>query len=108
MLEKTTIARIGYFIVIGLLATCIMFLGYKVGSHEGDMKALGIEKEYTRTENEDLKETLKSYVGYVEYYRQMFSRGLITREDGMIFVEKNTLIIPPEPEVKEGNVSKAT
>jgi len=107
MLEKETISRVGYFIVIGLLATCVMFLGYKIGSHEGNMKAIGIEKKYAETENKDLKESLKAYAGYVEYYRQMFSRGFMVDKEGTIFLKKGTIVIPPAPEVKEGNASKA-
>lgn len=97
MLDEPRISRIGYFITIGLLAVCVMFLGYKVGSHEGDMKAIGIEKNYAEAERDSSAEALKICIEHVEYYEVMFSRALQTIEDGMVFLEKDTLIIPPQP-----------
>jgi len=100
MLEDNSFSRLGYFIVIGLLVISAVYMSYKIGAHEGDMRALRIDRSFILGERDALKEREKQYIEAFQYYQTLLSSGFTLSQDGTLTLKKGTFIIPP---AQQGN-----
>lgn len=95
MLDNQIPSRLGYFIVIGVLVGAVIFLGYKLGVSEGDIRTANIVRKWTAGENETLKELNKKYIEALQYYQGLLSKAYTLTKDMTLMLKKDTLIIPP-------------
>lgn len=95
MLETNKFARIGYFIVIGVLVAGVIFLSYHIGVYEGDIRVANIEWKFTAGENETLKGLNKQYREALQYYQGVLSKAYTLTQDATLMLKEGTLVIPP-------------
>lgn len=98
MLDNQIPSRLGYFIVIGILVTSVIFLGYKIGVSESDVKVANVVRKWTESENETLKGVNKKYLEALQYYQGFLSKAYTLTQDATLMLKKGTLIIPPATE----------
>jgi len=101
MLEHNSPFHLAPYIIIGLLLASIMYMGYRIGGHEWEMRSSRIQRNWTAGENKTLKELNKNYVEALQYYQALLSKAYTLTKDVTLMLKEGTLVIPP---VEKGEV----
>lgn len=103
MLEETP-KHLACYVVIGLLVCVSMVLAVKVTSYEGDLRVIGIQRDFDKGVHEELKVQAENYLKGLQFFQELFRRSQTVTKAGLFKLPVGTLIIPPPTEGKEEDV----